>query len=468
MDPSLREIAGTGNIDALYSLIGEDPYMLEHIDQIPFIDTPLHVAANKGQIKFAMEIMNLKPSLGRKLNQDGFSPMHLAFKMGHTKLVLRLLQTDKDLVRVKGREGMTPFHCAAAAGNSNLLFQFLETCPECVEDVTVRNETALHLALKNDHTDAFNFLLGWLRKNRRGGGKDLERKVVNWRDDDDNTALHIAATKQQHQAVQLLLDSFYGLDVKAKNSEGLTAREIIEKVGRQGLNMSSAEDDDKTTAKIKRIKKRTSRSERALVRLIRTKNGLSENMINATLVVAALVITAIYQSSLSPPRGLWQGDNTSNPTTTSNLTTTTKFKLFNDNYAEKLSKHVLGEETMKPGTAIMNPNLFLGFWLFNFIAFGLPVLLTVFLLYDVARILLLPLYFLSVSYFNCMTIISPSMFWANLNFVVMWTAIILPSVLVFGGVWLCMLPKHREIRQIRRRVRNDNNIGIIQYLRMSV
>ncbi|KAB2019429.1 hypothetical protein ES319_D08G298800v1 [Gossypium barbadense] len=405
MDPSLREVAGTGNIDALYSLIGEDPYMLEHIDQIPFIDTPLHIAANKGQIKFAMEIMNLKPSFGRKLNQDGFSPMHLAFKMGHTKLVLRLLKTDKDLVRVKGREGMTPFHCAAAAGNSNLLFQLLETCPECVEDVT---------------------------------------------------------------AVQLLLDSFYGLDVKAKNSEGLTAREIIENVGRQGLNMSSAEDDDRTTAKIKRIKKRTSRSERALVKLIRTKNGLSENMINATLVVAALVITAIYQSSLSPPRGLWQGDNTSNPTTTSNLTTTTKFKLFNDNYAEKLSKHVLGEETMKTGTAIMNPNLFLGFWLFNFIAFGLPVLLTVFLLYDVARILLLPLYFLSVSYFNCMTIISPSMFWANLNFVVMWAAIILPSVFVFGGVWLCMLPKYREIRQMRRRVRNDNNIGIIQYLRMSV
>ncbi|KAG4136282.1 hypothetical protein ERO13_D08G271300v2 [Gossypium hirsutum] len=306
MDPSLREVAGTGDTDALYALIRKDPYMLEHIDQIPFIDTPLHIAANEGQIKFAMEMINLKPLFGRKLNQDGFSPMHLALKMGHTKLVLRLLKTDKDLVRVKGREGMTPFHCAAAVGNSNLLFHFLETCPECVEDVTVRNETALHLALKNDHTDAFNLLHGWLRKNRRGGGNSLERKVVNWRDDDDNTVLHIAATKQQHQAVQLLLDSFYGLDANAKNSEGLTAREIIERVERQGLNMSGAEDDDTTTAKIERIKKRTSRSERALVKLIRARNGLSENMLNATLVVAALVITAIYQSSLSPPRGLWQ------------------------------------------------------------------------------------------------------------------------------------------------------------------
>ncbi|XP_017624074.2 uncharacterized protein LOC108467803 isoform X2 [Gossypium arboreum] len=70
--------------------------------------------------------------------------------------------------------------------------------------------------------------------------------------------------------------------------------------------MSGAEDDDTTTAKIERIKKRTSRPERALIKLIRARNGLSENMLNATLVVAALVITAIYQSSLSPPRGLWQ------------------------------------------------------------------------------------------------------------------------------------------------------------------
>ncbi|TYG59552.1 hypothetical protein ES288_D08G312200v1 [Gossypium darwinii] len=431
MDPSLREVAGTGDTDALYALIRKDPYMLEHIDQIPFIDTPLHIAANEGQIKFAMEMINLKPSFGRKLNQDGFSPMHLALQMGHTKLVLRLLKTDKDLVRVKGREGMTPFHCAAA-------------------DVTVRNETALHLALKNDHTDAFNLLHGWLRKNRRGGGNGLERKVVNWRDDDDNTVLHIAATKQQHQAVQLLLDSFYGLDANAKNSEGLTAREIIERVERQGLNMSGAEDDDTTTAKIERIKKRTSRSERALVKLIRARNGLSENMLNATLVVAALVITAIYQSSLSPPRGLWQGDNTSIPTTTSNLTTTTKFKLFNDNYSEYRFKFLLGEETRKTGTAVMNPNLFLGFWFFNFIAFGLPVLLTVLLLSNVPSILLIPLYYLSVSYFNCMTIVSPSTFWANLNFVVMWTAILLPLLLVVRSVWLSKQPKYREIRQLRR------------------
>jgi hypothetical protein len=39
-----------------------------------------------------------------------------------------------------------------------------KVCPKSVEDVTSRSETALHVALKNDKLDAFQLLLGWLRR----------------------------------------------------------------------------------------------------------------------------------------------------------------------------------------------------------------------------------------------------------------------------------------------------------------
>ncbi|XVE69111.1 hypothetical protein DITRI_Ditri09bG0124400 [Diplodiscus trichospermus] len=74
----LREAAKVGNIDGLYAIIQKDPYILERIDQVPFVDTPLHVAIASGRDDFAMEIMNLKPSFARKLNKHGYSPMHLA------------------------------------------------------------------------------------------------------------------------------------------------------------------------------------------------------------------------------------------------------------------------------------------------------------------------------------------------------------------------------------------------------
>ena len=36
-----------------------------------FVDSPLHIAAATGHRDFAMEMMNLKPSFARKLNQSG-------------------------------------------------------------------------------------------------------------------------------------------------------------------------------------------------------------------------------------------------------------------------------------------------------------------------------------------------------------------------------------------------------------
>ncbi|KAK8685186.1 hypothetical protein V6N13_041193 [Hibiscus sabdariffa] len=52
------------------------------------------------------------------------------------------------------------------------------------------------------------------------------------------------------QALKLLLDSQLWLHVKAKNSEGLTAQEIIAKVKGQGLNIDMSDEDD---TKIKQL-----------------------------------------------------------------------------------------------------------------------------------------------------------------------------------------------------------------------
>ncbi|KAB1215039.1 hypothetical protein CJ030_MR4G018829 [Morella rubra] len=82
----------------LYSSIPTDPEVLDNIDKIPFVDTPLHAASSAGQIRFAMEIMMLKPSFARKLNQDGLTPMHLALQYDRIPLMVRLLDADKDRI----------------------------------------------------------------------------------------------------------------------------------------------------------------------------------------------------------------------------------------------------------------------------------------------------------------------------------------------------------------------------------
>ena len=210
----LNEIALHGNIEAFYSLIiREDVRILEDIEELPFVDTPLHIAASAGgtqHIQFAMEMMRLKPSFARKLNLNGYSPIHLALQEGHTQMVHRLLQVDGDLVRVKGKKGRTPLHDVAAAATTeqqlDLLDKFLSDCPNSIEDVTIQNQTALHIALlENNKLDAFKRLVRWLRKNKSENAKE----ILNQQDEEGNTVLHVAVSKNQTEASSLLFSIIY-------------------------------------------------------------------------------------------------------------------------------------------------------------------------------------------------------------------------------------------------------------------
>ncbi|KAL5551320.1 hypothetical protein UlMin_001496 [Ulmus minor] len=194
MEQRLDIAAKTGDIDGLYLLLKEDAYLLERIDQVPYINTPLHVAASTDNVSFSLEIMRLKPSFARKLNPDGYNPIHLALQHGQTQMVHRLLDFDRDLVRVQGREGKTPLHFAAENDVIDLLAEFLSICPESIQDLTIRKETALHIAAKNNKLEVLKVLVGWLQL------VDKDNMILNWTDDEGNSVLHIAASRNQLEA----------------------------------------------------------------------------------------------------------------------------------------------------------------------------------------------------------------------------------------------------------------------------
>lgn len=200
----MEQISGSGDIDAFYTLIREDLKLLDHIDELPFFDTPLHIAASVGHIQFSLEIMGLKPSFARKPNRDGFSPIELALQNGHSEMVHQLLHVDQDLVRVRGKGNMTPLHHVAKGNDQlDLLNEFISICPDSITDLTAQNETALHIALKNDKIESFKALVGWLASSWSQNASDYERKILNWKDEEGNTVLHIAVSKKQTEVSYL-------------------------------------------------------------------------------------------------------------------------------------------------------------------------------------------------------------------------------------------------------------------------
>ncbi|KAG4968350.1 hypothetical protein JHK87_034001 [Glycine soja] len=327
-DDKLKVAAQEGDISLLYTLIQEDLHVLDHMDLTPFAETPLHIVACVGHLQFATEIMRLKPSFASKLNQQGFTPIHLDMQHGQKRMVLRFVDINKDLVRVKGREGLTPFHFASQKGEIDLLANFLLACPDSIEDVTVRCETALHIALRSQQYEAFRVLVGWLQRTRQRGATTLEKTILNWRNEEGNTILHVSALMNDSKAIRLLVKT--KVDLNAKNWENLTALDIaanaevkivLAKAGaKHGSSITNAPTfPDKLRSNITLM-------EKIIIFILRIRRDITEDQRNAFLIVAALVATATYQSALSPPGGVYQanaGDNNTNSTPSLNSTVAT-------------------------------------------------------------------------------------------------------------------------------------------------
>ncbi|KAG8480395.1 hypothetical protein CXB51_025093 [Gossypium anomalum] len=319
MDERMIEAAQTGDINLLYELILNDPYVLERIDEVPFSHTPLHVAASAGHIEFMVEMIKLQPTFARKLNQGGFSPMHLALQNDRTQAVLRLLRFDEGLVRVKGREDLTPLHHVVQTGNVDLLVKLLKVCPEAIADVTVRDETVFHLAVKNDMFEAFQVLVGWLIRSRHESADRWEEELLSWADIDGNTVLHIAAIRNRPRVMEVLLGHLRRDQINAKNLEGLTALDIqsqypwnerqadriidmLSKAGSLSGFSSWLPNTSISSSHIETLKEKMFWHEKLAAKLNRAGKGISHEMRSTFLIVIVLIVTSTYEACLNPPK----------------------------------------------------------------------------------------------------------------------------------------------------------------------
>ncbi|XP_039038947.1 ankyrin repeat-containing protein BDA1-like [Hibiscus syriacus] len=115
-----------------------------------------------------------------------------------------------------GRKSKTPLHYVSKVANQDFfLDRFLEACPDSILDVTTQNSTALHIAVENRRLDVLQVLLRTLMKTA------YHREVVNRKDENGNTALHIAASSNEAQMLKLLLNC--KADKHATDQAGLTA-----------------------------------------------------------------------------------------------------------------------------------------------------------------------------------------------------------------------------------------------------
>ncbi|MCL7046620.1 hypothetical protein MKW94_017028 [Papaver nudicaule] len=356
MDQRLFDAAQTGNLELLKELLTEDRQILEKVALGS--ETPLDIAVLAGKTEFAREVLKLKPKFATELNKDGYSPIHVASASGYVEIVKELLLTNVvgscNLCCLKDIEGRTALHCAVIKGRISVIRELINSAcsSDCVRQVTARNETVLHLCIKNNQFEALKVLL-----------ESVDDDLLNAKDRGGNTLLHLAISKRHCQIIEYLLlnqATVNRLEINSKNSLNLTALDIFDLLLtsscevhdieiRETLRNAGAErsrnivpndqqvggvmppkpavisiqdvptaHQDHVIIPIRR-EPITSRATKILKDFSKEIFGEIENSTsetrNALMVVAVLIATITYQGGINPPGGVWQDHSHENNST---------------------------------------------------------------------------------------------------------------------------------------------------------
>ncbi|KAF8412921.1 hypothetical protein HHK36_000893 [Tetracentron sinense] len=339
--------------------------------------------------------------------------MHLASQMGDLRMMKELLTIDHGLYLLKGREKRTPLHCAAMSGSIYIINELVHDFPKSIVELTVQKETALHLAFKYNQLEAFELLLNWV--------KELDKRyILNWKDNEGNTILHLAVIKNLLSIYDLglvmrvvflwmrscLVTKFLGynipkIEVNAMNANRQTALDIsLLQLPKDG-NDEEIQDILRRAKAVRGSEIISTKPPLTILKNPRPSTGWMREYVqelvrecpmevrNALLVIAVLTAAATFQTGVNPPGGVWQdnynpGDNSGNTTI---------------NKAHKAGKAIMA--THMWGLSIFTICNLSGF----LISYAIIILLTHG--FPLRSLLLIALNFVALTYMISLCIISP-------------------------------------------------------------
>uniref|UniRef100_A0A803KR50 Uncharacterized protein n=1 Tax=Chenopodium quinoa TaxID=63459 RepID=A0A803KR50_CHEQI len=222
MEKRLYEAALEGNVSSLKAIIQEDPLILDRISSTFYQDTPLHIAILRGHLEFARAVLSSNPRLATECDLLGHLPLHVASTKGHIEIIHELVRVSLSSCLARSKDGKLPLHLAISKGvRVEVVRELAQACPESMQSRVDRGDTVLHLCVKYENLDAIQVILEVLN------GENDGNNLLNVRNEDGNTILHLAAL-QRHLEITKYLLAIPGIEPNAMNNNGLTALDLVE------------------------------------------------------------------------------------------------------------------------------------------------------------------------------------------------------------------------------------------------
>lgn len=172
--------------------------------------------------KAATIILGREPHAAEKYDPKGRTFLHLAIQRNDIESVLFLLSVHVNFhSRVQDSSKFTPLHLAVQVGSEMILRNILLAGAN-VNDVTVQNQTALHIAAANDHHSLCQILLE----------NNINFDIV---DTDMNNALHLACQSGNLNSCKVLL-SESRISAEALNLRGQNPVHLLAQHGKENAH----------------------------------------------------------------------------------------------------------------------------------------------------------------------------------------------------------------------------------------
>ncbi|KAL4306176.1 hypothetical protein HN51_040129 [Arachis hypogaea] len=322
----LRTLINTLNLPILMS---RDSFSFS-----PFGETPLHIAAVLGNLELCEILLSKEPSLATEVDSEhGRCPLHLASAEGHTKIVKALVMENSDTCLIQDKDGNLPLHLAASRGHIGPIKELIRFKP-CSVWKMVDDGSVLHLCVRCNHLEALKFIVESVH-----GAKQLLYAI----DKDGNTLLHLAVILRQIKIIRyLLLLPEIRTAAKAMNRKGLTALEVLDHCPRDFISLTiehiliesriqrprdipifipqqpdhssphlSSSTHQEQEESHEQLSSKWKKWENFYTKYLQYQGNWIEETRGTLMVVATVIATMTFQSTLSPPGGVWQ-ENTRN------------------------------------------------------------------------------------------------------------------------------------------------------------
>ncbi|KAJ4950678.1 hypothetical protein NE237_027510 [Protea cynaroides] len=194
------------------------------------------------------KLMEAKPDLIKEEDESKRTPLHYAANLpSHKKVkdshekVKKLLDLtagpDDDhkysVVYHPDKNGMTALHYAAHTGATKSIDELFERCSVCFEQVDNKGWTTLHFAVAGGSSD--DSTIKYIIKNKNEKLRSISMAMVNDRDKNGDTPLHLAARIPNYDALSFLMD-LPEVNKRARNNDNLTALDILKATGTESMD----------------------------------------------------------------------------------------------------------------------------------------------------------------------------------------------------------------------------------------